>query len=197
MGTGGATFLVPHGTVPRVLLAALLVFVPTACDESRTPMVSPASSASASTPTAPRSLGPEEFRRALEALAPHAGSGESVLEVRARPGEVRMQVRADEGDEILELIYDGAVRGPFSTLARGEGSLEDNLFSFGSVEWARLPEQFPAACDAVDPDDGMVEEVVVRRHLPFSRNIVARIYVESPRLSGYVDANRRGHLLQR
>ena len=47
----------------------------------------------------------------------------------------------------------------------------------------------PGACYG---PDGWIRELVVRRFLPFGSAVRARIYVESPRMSGSIDTTGKG-----
>lgn len=141
----------------------------------------------ASTPLEPAFLG-----EALRALRPYSAAGETVLEVRARSHRVALQVRVADTSTIAEYVYDGRVLGPSPTHIAGSGDLESNLFDLESVDFDALGRLFPVARASVDPLDGRVTELVVRRGLPFQRDVRARIYVDSPRLRGHLDADGKG-----
>ena len=143
----------------------------------------------------PAALAPSALGEALRALAAYVPPGESVLEVRATADRVLLQVRQKQTDTIAEYAYDGRVIGPVPTHLAGSGELEANLYDLETVNWKALSRLFPAARDAVDPADGVVTELVVRRHLPFSRDVIARLYVASPRMNGQLDADAQGKIL--
>ena len=47
----------------------------------------------------------------------------------------------------------------------------------------------------IDAENGSVDLVLVRRNFPDSDDVRLRVYVTSPRKSGYVDANGDGQIL--
>lgn len=143
----------------------------------------------------PAALEPAALGEALRALEAYVPPGESVLEVRATADRVLLQVRQEQTDTVAEYAYDGRVIGPVPTHLAGSGELEANLYDLETVNWRALTRLFPEARDAVDPADGVVTELVVRRHLPFSRDVIARLYVASPRMNGQLDADARGKIL--
>jgi hypothetical protein len=47
----------------------------------------------------------------------------------------------------------------------------------------------------IDPEAGSVDYILVRRDLPSSDEVRLRVYVQSPRKPGYIDADRNGQPL--
>jgi hypothetical protein len=86
----------------------------------------------------------------------------------------------------------GKIYGPELVDTLGEGPVPENLFPLAEVQLHGIVSSFPVALSAVDPDYGRVTGLVVRRFLPFSTGIRARIYVDSPKMSGSIDTNERG-----
>jgi hypothetical protein len=144
--------------------------------------------------------GPSLFSRerlspALQALRNKAGGKLLRLEIRAR--ELTLQAE-DVGSPgaVVELHYrDGKVGEPEHATLRGKGQLSDNLFDLADVKLDALPELIREAVRRVDAEGGSAELVLVRRNLPDSEDVQLRVYVSSPRRSGYVDADRSGQLL--
>ncbi len=141
---------------------------------------------------AERALEPASLGEAIRALRPYAPRGHSVLEVRADGTRVVLQARVGESATVAEYSYDGRVLGPAPIHLDGDGELGANLFDLDAVDWDALGKLFPKARAAVDPLDGRVTGLVVRRHLPFDADVRARLYVASPRMSGHLDADARG-----
>jgi hypothetical protein len=146
---------------------------------------------------APAALDSDTLMAAWRALRPYAAKGNSVLEIRATPKRVVLQCRLGESSTLAEYAYDGRVIGPVPTHVAGTGELEKNLFDLGALDWNALVQLLPAAPPTVDPLDGRVTELVVRRYLPFSEDVRARLYVWSPRMSGHLDADARGQILEK
>lgn len=140
--------------------------------------------------------------QAIDSLMPHLGPEPSLLELRANGAGVTLQVvRAETAPpQVVEFHYpfatdggpDGSVEGPREVPLRGTGETQENAFPLGELDLAKITAAFSVARRAVDPADGRVRELIVRRMLPFHRSIRARIYVDSPRMSGSIDTNAGG-----
>ncbi len=141
--------------------------------------------------------------RALRALEPELPQKVSLLEIRARPGVVELQLISNQA--VTSLRYreahppDTQLSGPVGTVdppvqvpVYGEGRLSENGFSPDEVDLQAIASAFPIAIKAVDPVDGWVRELVIRRFFPFGTAVRARIYVESPRMAGAIDTNGNG-----
>jgi hypothetical protein len=154
--------------------------------------------------TAPVALDGALLARALRALGPHMPQSMTLLEVRATPTSVEMQMIVDQGVTALRYrekpappdaqlaVPTGVVDPPVQVPVYGNGNLAENGFSPAEVDLGAIASAFPVAQKAVDPTDGWIRELVVRRFLPFGTSVRARIYVESPRMSGSIDTNGKG-----
>jgi len=150
----------------------------------------------------PSLLEAEPLERALEALTSAIRRGDAsveieVLELRAAPERLVLQVEdpATPG-RVLQWEYSrGEVKEPSVVELRGAGKLGENLFPIDSVYLKAIPRLCSIAVDHVDPQDGRVSHLIVRRNLPFSQDVRFRLFVDSPRRSGLLDANRFGHPL--
>jgi len=91
----------------------------------------------------------------------------------------------------------GKIVGPRRIEAHGKGEVKDNLYPFSEVNLRAMARAFRVAVLAVDPIDGKVEKLIVRRNLPFGERVRGRIYVYSPRMGGSVDVNENGTPLKR
>lgn len=74
----------------------------------------------------------------------------------------------------------------------GDGPVPENLFPLKDVNIVGIAQSFSVAVHAIDPQFGRVIAVTVRRFLPFSTGVRARIYVDSPTLPGSIDTSERG-----
>ena len=138
---------------------------------------------------------------AWETLRAKLGQDAQLLEVRAdHQGLVVQVVRSFEPSlEIVEfwasLEASGGrvdVEGPIPIALRGAGDAKENAFLLAELDVSRITAAFPVARLAVDPADGQVRQLVIRRMLPFNRLVRARIFVHSPRMSGIIDTNSGG-----
>jgi hypothetical protein len=144
--------------------------------------------------------GPSLFSR--ERLAPalallRAKQPGKLLRLEIRPRELVMQAEdASSPGSVVELHYrDGKVGAPEQATLRGKGVLAENLFELEGVKLDAIPELTRKAVQRVDSESGHADLVLVRRALPDNDEVRLRVYVTSPRQSGYVDADRAGQLL--
>jgi hypothetical protein len=145
----------------------------------------------------------EFLLRAILSLKKQLGADITLLELQAVPFGVSLQLA--KADKILEYTYEesedraepGKVFGPFEAGLLGQGELERNLFPLAELDLDGIGKAFDVARRSVDPDDGVVERLVVRRFLPFGDGVRARIYIYSPRMPGSIDTNPNGIPLKR
>jgi hypothetical protein len=150
-------------------------------------------------PRAPiRPLDPDFLMRGVLSLKKQLGGDLHLLEVQAVPFGISLQL--ERSGKIVEYIYEesdnpadpGKVRGPLEAAVEGQGELERNLFRLDELDFDGLGKSFEVARKSVDPEDGKVERLVVRRFFPFGDGVRARVYVYSPRMPGSIDANPSG-----
>lgn len=120
-----------------------------------------------------------------------------VLELRASAESLLVQVQDPKTPErVLQFEYSGGkLQEPLAVELRGAGDLEQNLFPLDSVYLKGIPRLCGIAVEHVDPQDGKVDHIVLRRNFPFSHDVRFRVFVNSPRRAGQIDANRFGHPL--
>lgn len=155
----------------------------------------------AAMPDAP--LDPEFLLRGMLALKKRMGDGAELLELRAVPR--RLSVQTHSGSAVHEFIYletedpkvEGRISGPHVSPLLGQGTLEENLFPASDLDIIGIGKAFDVARKSIDPEDGVVERLIVRRFFPFGDGVRARIYVASPRMPGSVDTNPNGIPLKR
>lgn len=137
----------------------------------------------------------ERLSPALSALHDKAGGKLLRLEIRAKELILQAEDPKNAGG-VVELHYrDGRVSEPEHATLRGKGQLADNLFDLSDVKVEAIAELARVAVQRIDAENGTVESVLVRRNLPDSDDVRLRVYVSSPRQSGYVDADRSGQPL--
>jgi len=182
----------------RFWFAALLALCAWGCEQhkdksghSRSDAVSSASQEM----SGPSLFSRERLSPALDAVRAKAGGRLLRLEIRAR--ELTLQAEdASTPGAIVELHYQGGkVSEPEHASLRGKGQLADNLFDLSEVRLDAVPELVREAVRRVDAEGGSVDYVLVRRNLPDTDDVRLRVYVSSPRRSGYLDADRSGQPL--
>jgi hypothetical protein len=157
--------------------------------------------------------------RALSALKAYLEDDVKVLEIHVTGGAFSVHVQAKQdldppgsstifAGSLMQLDYVettrgggqppiGKIIGPRRIEAHGTGEVKDNLYPFSEVDLRAMARAFRVAVLTIDPLDGMVEKLIVRRNLPFGARVRGRIYVHSPRMSGSVDVNENGTPLKR
>lgn len=178
---------------------ALLLLALCACNERPSPGQQRAD-ALVREPAAPNNgfYTPEGVQRVFEDIRSRAGADASLLELELLPDRATVQVqpsgRAGHVEQ-YEWRQDG-VQGPVAVELRGKGKLEQNLFPLSALDLSGIVELVSVATERVDPDNGRVRRVLVRRGLPADDAICVRVYVDSPLRSGHVDADARGKLVE-
>lgn len=138
----------------------------------------------------PSLLSTESLTPALQALRSKATGKVLRLEIRPRELVLQAEDTSTPGGVVEYHFANGKVGDAEHAAVRGKGQLADNLFDLEQVKLDALPALAQAAVDRVDGDSGAVDLVLVRRNLPESDDVRVRVYVQSPRKSGYVDANQ-------
>jgi len=155
----------------------------------------------------------EFLKRAHSALLERVGSQAELLEMRARGRQLSYIVQlggrlkqidyletASLGQQASKVGPPGAtavlpvgrILGPDEVQQLGDGPVPENLFPLKDVNITGIAQSFSVAVKAIDPQFGRVIAVNVRRFLPFSTGVRARIYVDSPTLPGSIDTSERG-----
>lgn len=195
---------IPRAGAALALLAAAALVGSSACQEKRQAAVArPRERVRIAAPAPERPLDPEFLMRGLLSLKKQLGSELQLLELQAVPFGVSLQLARD--GKVVEYVYEespdpaepGKVFGPTQAGLVGQGELERNVFPLGEIDVDGISKSFDVARRSVDPDDGQVERVIVRRFFPFGEGVRARVYVYSPRMSGAIDTNPNGVPLRR
>ena len=179
----------------RVAASALLWLSLTACEQHGDKAAHSRSDAIASASqemSGPSLFSRDNLRPALQALRAKAGGKLLRLEIRARELTLQAEDVSSPG-AVVELHYrDGKVGEPEHATLRGKGLLTDNVFDAGELKLDGIAELTREAVRRIDAENGSVDYVLVRRNLPDSDDVRLRVYVVSPRRSGYIDADSSG-----
>jgi hypothetical protein len=187
-----------NDTRTRLASLALLLALPTLSCEERGAKSSRGRSEAVSSASremsGPALFSHETLAPALQALRARADGKALRVEIRAHDLTLQAEDTSAPG-AVLELHYrDGKVGDAEHATLRGKGQLDDNLFELDDVKLDAIPQLTREAIERVDPENGNVSLVLVRRNLPDSDDVRIRVYVSSPRKSGHVDADVRGNL---
>lgn len=154
--------------------------------------------------TQPAAAGPSLFESepvsaAQATIEKSLGASVKALELRAYADRWVLQAEdPDRPGRLYQLTYEkGRLGPPLEMTLRGSGKLDQNLFPLADVALDQIPTLVEQAPLGVDPEDGVVDYVLVRRGLPFERDVRVRVFVKSPRRDGYLEADRLGRPMER
>lgn len=141
----------------------------------------------------PSNFEPARLLRRVAEIRARAGTAR-VLALDVRPHDVVLQTEdaAHPGQVLEHRLASGGASETERAELRGSGQLEQNLFSLRDIALEKLPELVAAARAEVDPTEGKVARVLVRRQLPQTEAVRLRVYIDSPRVSGCVDFDADG-----
>jgi hypothetical protein len=127
----------------------------------------------------------------------------------ALPGKIRalefiiysnraqMQVQDPAKPENVDQYdYRGEISAPIPVRLHGSKNLEDSLFGLDEVAFDRIPALVAEAMEKMPIEGGQVTHVIVKRGLPFSKDMRICVYVNGTRKDGMLEADGKGHLLK-
>jgi hypothetical protein len=86
---------------------------------------------------------------------------------------------------------------PVKIQKMGSGaSLEPNLFPLDEVNLAGFAELITKAVAAAKIDDGKATHVMIKRGLPFNKDITLRVFIKGTRKDGWVEADAKGNIVK-
>lgn len=155
----------------------------------------PAASSGKSRPSL-LSAGP--LQKGLAALHKKLGKPIRALELLVFPDHLMLQVENPKHPEqVLQYEYrDGKVSEGIPVELQGTGKLVDNLYTLDDIQLDAVPELARQAVQKVDPKNGRVSYMILKRNLPFDMDVQYRVFVKSPLKDGYVDADKSGKLIE-
>jgi hypothetical protein len=117
------------------------------------------------------------------------------LKIWAHRAEMTAQDPA-QPENVDEYRYHGKVDSPIPVHLVGKGSLESNLFDLDSVALDRIPDLVDQAPAKVGLSDAQVGHVLVKRNLPFSKDVQIVVYLDGTRKGGLVKADAQGNVIE-
>lgn len=155
----------------------------------------PASSAEVDAPSL-LTAGP--LQRGLVALHKKLGKPIKALELLVYPDHLVLQVQnPEQPTQVLQYEYrDGKISKGIPVELQGSGKLSDNLFTLDDIHLDAVPQLARQAVQKVDPKNGRVSYIILKRNLPFEMDVQYRVFVKSPLRDGYVDADKNGKLIE-
>ncbi len=188
-----ARFLAKVGTLACMALVAGFAVTSSGCENATGAVQRRSEAVAKTTPSARSSFERAELRRWLPLVKATVGSARVLmLDVREHQVTVQYESRAARGGILQTVIEDARASEPERAELKGKGDLASNLFSLSDVALNKIPDMASAAATQVDPQNGTITRVLVRRQLPQAEAVRLRVYVESPRLSGHADFDASG-----
>lgn len=141
--------------------------------------------------TDPSSI-PEKFKQAI-------GGPVRVLEMSVYDGYVMAQIQDPKvplNVDAYELRGGVERTGPVKFMSKQptEKDLKAATFDIGEAAFAKIPEMVKDAMTQLGIDKGKVSHIMLKRQLPFSRDVSWRIYVSGERRDGSVEYKADGSL---
>jgi hypothetical protein len=119
-----------------------------------------------------------------------------VLDLKIYADRVHMQVQDPAKPENVDQYdYRGRVSDPIPVKLAGHGDLDDNLFDLDEIAFDRIPALVEEAVAKMPMEGGAVGYVLVRRGLPFTKDVRITVYMDGARKSGMLKADAKGRVL--
>lgn len=83
---------------------------------------------------------------------------------------------------------------PVRLMGPSDANLEANLFDLAGVDFGAVPRMAADAMTQLAIEDGKVTHMMLRRWLPFTQEVLWRVYVSGPRKDGSVEYDPAGRL---
>ncbi len=162
------------------------------------PTPTPEKPAGSAEERAPSLLNAGPLQRGLVALHEKLGKPINALELLVFPDHLLIQVQdpAQPGHVLQYEYRNGKVSKGIPVELQGNGKLADNLYTLDDIQLDAVPELARQAVQKVDPKNGRVSYMILKRNLPFDMDVQYRVFVKSPLRDGYVDADKTGKLIE-
>ncbi len=120
-----------------------------------------------------------------------------VLDLKIYERYARMQVQDPAKPENVDQYdYRGRVSDLVPVKLAGHGDLEDNLFDLDEVALDRIPALVEEAAARMPMEGATMGYVLVRRGLPFSKDVQITIFMDGTRKSGRLKADAKGRVIE-
>ena len=127
------------------------------------------------------------------------GGPVKALELILYPQYAKLQAQDPKKKENID-AYDyrnGSVDDPAPVKLMGDSdqkTLEDNLFSLETVDFTAVPRMTKDAAQRLNLEDGKVSHMMLKRGLPFNKDVRWRVYVNGTRKNGSVEYDEKGNM---
>jgi hypothetical protein len=120
-----------------------------------------------------------------------------VLDFKIYDRYARMQVQDPAKPENVDQYdYRGRVSEPVPVKLAGKGSLEANLFDLDAVAFDRIPALVEEAAAKLPVEGGKLGHILIRRGLPFTKDVRITLYMNGTRKDGMLKADAKGRVLE-
>lgn len=185
----------PFAVIAGALAGAVAL---SGCRKHVSPPTQEKPAASSATSTGPSLLTAGPLQKGVVALHEKLGKPIKTLELLVFPDHLMLQVEDPEKPgRVLQYEYrSGKVSTGIPVELQGSGKLDDNLYNLDDINLDAVPELAREAVQKVDPKNGRVSYILLKRSLPFDADVQYRVFVKSPLRDGYVDADKSGKLIE-
>jgi hypothetical protein len=119
------------------------------------------------------------------------------LEFKIYGDYAQMQVQDPAKPENVDQYnYRGEISAPIPVRLHGSGNLADNLFSLDEVAFDRIPALAAEAMKKMPIEGGHVVYILVKRDLPWTKDVRIIVYLDGTRKGGRLKADGKGHVLE-
>lgn len=127
------------------------------------------------------------------------GGPVKALELLLYPQFAKLQAQDPKKKEnVDEYEYrNGSVDDPAPVKLMGDSdqkTLEANLFSLDTVDFTAVPKMVQDANERLKLEDGKVTHMILKRGLPFNKDVRWRVYVNGTRKNGSVEYDEKGNM---
>jgi hypothetical protein len=120
-----------------------------------------------------------------------------VLDLKIYADRLHMQVQdSAKPENVDQYDYRGRVSDPIPVKLAGHGDLDANLFDLDEVAFDRIPALVEEAVARMPMEGGKVTHILVRRGLPFTKDVRITVYMDGTRKDGMLKADAKGRVLE-
>lgn len=133
---------------------------------------------------------------AMQAFAARKGATLNALEITIYPERALVKSQDPAKPENIDqytIAPGGSISDPQPVRIMGGGSLADNVFPIASVKFESVAALVKLALEKTNLEGGKVTHLMVKRNLPFSKDVLIRVYVSGTRKFAFIEADAQGN----
>ncbi len=131
---------------------------------------------------------------AAKAVQQKVGQEVKALEVVVYPERALFQLQdPTKPENVDQYTYSsGGLGAPAPVKLFGGGKIDDNVFAIKDINFSAIAALVEEAKGKIQIEGAKVTHAIIKRNLPFSRDIQIRVFVNGTRKNGYLDADASG-----